>query len=110
MPKVKKPKKQNLDFKTLGTNNAQVEVPPFHLQNVVSTFSLGCTGLNLHKIALDYKCLEFNPQNFAAATMRTTEPRTTALAFNVMTSAMGAFAPASALTVTSSAMIAFVGT
>jgi len=81
MPKVKKPKKQNLDFKTLGHNNVQVQVPPFRLQNVVSTFSLGVSGLNLHKIALDYKCLEFNPQNFAAATMRTIEPRTTALAF-----------------------------
>ena len=84
MPKVKKPKKpkkQKLDFKTLGPTDAQVQVPPFILQNVVSTFSLGCKGLNLHRIALEHKCLEFNPQNFAAATIRTTEPRTTALAF-----------------------------
>lgn len=81
MPKTKKAKKKNLDFKTLGQNNANVEVPPFHLQNVVSTFSLGVTGLNLHEIANRFGCLEFNPQNFAAATIRTIEPRTTALAF-----------------------------
>lgn len=80
MPKVKQ-KKQKLDFKSLGKGNVEAKVPPFHLQNVVSTFSLGCSGLNLHRIALDYKCMEFNPQNFAAATLRTTEPRTTALAF-----------------------------
>lgn len=80
MPKSKQ-KKQKLDFKTLGQRNLEQKVPPFHLQNVVSTFNLGCKGLNLHQIALEYKCMEFNPQNFAAATMRTTEPRTTSLAF-----------------------------
>ena len=82
MPKTKKKKKQKLDFSTLkhgGT--ADIKVPPYHLQNVVSTFSLGVSGLNLHKIALEHKCIEFNPQNFAAATIRTTNPRTTALAF-----------------------------
>tara|TARA_B100000214_G_C23973890_1_gene631712 strand:+ start:1772 stop:2461 length:690 start_codon:yes stop_codon:yes gene_type:complete len=81
MPKTKKAKKKNLDFKTLGQNNASVKVPPFHLQNVVSTFCLGVSGLNLHEIANRFGCLEFNPQNFAAATIRTIEPRTTALAF-----------------------------
>lgn len=81
MPKTKKKKKKKLDFSTLQCGSNTVKVPPYTLQNVVSTFSLGVSGLNLHQIALKYKCIEFNPQNFAAATIRTTNPRTTALAF-----------------------------
>ena len=83
MPKAnpkKKKKKENLDLTTLKVNES-VEVPPFHLQNVVSTFSLGVSGLNLKYIALKYAFAEFNPQTFAAATIRCKFPRTTALAF-----------------------------
>jgi len=79
--KRKKKAKEKLDFSSLPQTNGQLDVPPFKLQNVVSTFSLGVSGLNLHEIALRYGSLEFNPQNFAAATIRTTNPRTTALAF-----------------------------
>ena len=57
------------------------EIPPYRLQNVVSTFSLGVSGLNLKEIALKYNFLEFNPQTFAAGTLRLVKPRTTALAF-----------------------------
>jgi transcription initiation factor TFIID TATA-box-binding protein len=80
MPKTKKKKKAKLDFNALKTLN-EVAVPPFKLQNVVSTFSLGVSGLNLKFIALKYAFAEFNPQTFAAATLRCKYPRTTALAF-----------------------------
>lgn len=72
--------KQKFDFKTISTKDG-VQIPPYHLQNVVSTFSLGITGLNLKKVAMKYAFLEFNPQTFAAAIMRIRYPRTTALAF-----------------------------
>lgn len=72
--------KQKLNFKGL-TQKDGIEIPPYHLQNVVSTFSLGVNGLNLKKIAMKYAFLEFNPQTFAAAIMRIRYPRTTALAF-----------------------------
>ena len=84
MPKRKRSKKnkQQLDFNTLsGASSSTVVVPPFTVQNVVSTFNMGIKGLNLRKIALENKCIEFNPQTFAAATLRIREPRTTALAF-----------------------------
>ena len=85
MPKRKrnKKKKEHLDFSTLKTSKEtqNIEVPPYRLENVVSTFSLGCNGLNLKKIALKYRCIEFNPAMFAAATLRIKKPRTTALAF-----------------------------
>ena len=76
----KKAKKEKLDLSKLHTQPG-IEIPPYHLQNVVSTFSLGVTGLNLRYIANKYKFLEFNPQTFAAGTIRVKEPRTTALAF-----------------------------
>ena len=72
--------KKTFNFKGLITKEG-IEIPPFQLQNVVSTFSLGITGLNLKKIAMKYAFLEFNPQTFAAAIMRIRYPRTTALAF-----------------------------
>lgn len=76
----KKPKKQKFDLSTLKSNE-NVHIPPFELQNVVSTFSLGVTGINLRYIATKFSFLEFNPQCFAAGTVRIREPRTTALAF-----------------------------
>ena len=79
MPK-KKQKKKDFDFDTLQKKE-NIVVPPYHLQNVVSTFSLGTKGLNLKHIAMKYAFLEFNPQTFAAAIIRIREPRTTALAF-----------------------------
>jgi transcription initiation factor TFIID TATA-box-binding protein len=73
-------KKKKFDFQNL-TNKGNVHIPPYHLQNVVSTFSLGTKGLNLRLIAMKYAFLEFNPQTFAAAIIRIRDPRTTALAF-----------------------------
>lgn len=84
MPKVKrkkKPKKERLDpekFKSVQTN---VQLPGFVLQNVVATFNLGVDHLDLRAIALEKPFIEYNPQKFAAATIRIREPRTTALAF-----------------------------
>jgi len=78
--KPKKPKKQKLDLSTLHAKDVGA-VPPFQLQNVVSTFSLGVTGLNLRYISNKHKFMEFNPQTFAAGTIRVKEPRSTALAF-----------------------------
>lgn len=72
--------KQKFDFNSISKKDG-IEIPPYYLQNVVSTFSLGVNGLNLKSIALRYAFLEFNPQTFAAAILRIRYPRTTALAF-----------------------------
>ncbi len=58
-----------------------MEVPPTFIQNVVSTFSLGVTNLNLRKLSLQMPFCDYNPPRFAAMTMRLREPRTTALTF-----------------------------
>jgi transcription initiation factor TFIID TATA-box-binding protein len=87
MPKVKsrkkkKPKKERInpnDFK--GSQVQTEELPKFELQNVVATFNLGVDHLDLRSIALEKPFIEYNPQKFAAATIRIREPRTTALAF-----------------------------
>lgn len=50
------------------------------LQNIVSTFSLGCE-LDLRSIALRAKNSEYNPKRFAACIMRIRDPKTTALIF-----------------------------
>lgn len=73
-------KKKQFDLSKLSTKE-NIIIPPYQLQNVVSTFSLGTKGLNLRLIAMRYAFLEFNPQTFAAAIIRIREPRTTALAF-----------------------------
>jgi len=76
-----KGKKKPVDFNNLGTaGNDIVQVPHPIISNVVSTFSLGMK-LDLKKIAEEQQFVEFNPANFAAATLRVKEPRTTALAF-----------------------------
>lgn len=40
------------------------EAPQLCIQNVVSTFFLGCKNLNLKQIASRLKFLEFNPHKF----------------------------------------------
>ena len=86
MPKVsrpKKPKRKRIDpedFKHVQ-RPANSEMPNFELQNVVATFNLGVDHLDLRAIALRKPFIEYNPQKFAAATLRIREPRTTALAF-----------------------------
>jgi transcription initiation factor TFIID TATA-box-binding protein len=83
MPKAKKrrkkEKRQAIDpsqFQSISTS-----VPDFELQNVVATFNLGVDHLDLRSIALRKSFIEYNPQKFAAATIRIRKPRTTALAF-----------------------------
>lgn len=86
MPKAKrrkKPKRQPInpnDYKH-AKRPAHVELPKFELQNVVATFNLGVDTLDLRAVALRKPFVEYNPQKFAAATIRIREPRTTALAF-----------------------------
>jgi transcription initiation factor TFIID TATA-box-binding protein len=84
MPKVKKNrprkrKRQAIDPSKFKSNDQNV--PEFELQNVVATFNLGVDHLDLRSIALRKAFIEYNPQKFAAATIRIREPRTTALAF-----------------------------
>ncbi|OUV33154.1 MAG: hypothetical protein CBC48_07210 [bacterium TMED88] len=55
--------------------------PTLTIQNVVSTFFLGRTKLNLKLICSRARYLEFNPHKFAAATVRLKSPRCTALIF-----------------------------
>jgi transcription initiation factor TFIID TATA-box-binding protein len=88
MPKVKRPKKKKSKRKRIDPNDfrkdAECEdlvLPEFELQNVVATFNLGVDHLDLRAIALEKPFIEYNPQKFAAATLRIREPRTTALAF-----------------------------
>lgn len=61
------------------------DVPPVDatpvIQNCVATFSLGVKNINLKALALRLKFCDYNPQRFAAMTMRLCEPKTTALAF-----------------------------
>jgi len=86
MPKVKRPKKPKRkridpnDFRKAAEQEG-LELPEFELQNVVATFNLGVDHLDLRAIALEKPFIEYNPQKFAAATLRIRQPRTTALAF-----------------------------
>ncbi len=88
MPKVKKkrpkkPKRKRInphDFQNVA-KPTDVKLPAFELQNVVATFNLGVDHLDLRAIALKKAFIEYNPQKFAAATLRIRQPRTTALAF-----------------------------
>ena len=79
----KRPKKTKLDVKALEKEcgNEKIDIPPYRLVNVVSTFWLGVKNLDLKKLAQRHRFFEFNPQTFAASTMRTKNPQTTCLAF-----------------------------
>ena len=82
--KRKRPKKKtkHIDAASLDIGDTQhVALPAFELQNVVATFNLGVDHLDLRSIALHKPFVEYNPQKFAAATIRIRYPRTTALDF-----------------------------
>ena len=80
--RVKKPKRKRINPDDFRHVRGQIEkLPKFELQNVVATFNLGVDHLDLRAIALEKPFIEYNPQKFAAATIRIREPRTTALAF-----------------------------
>lgn len=86
MPKSKKPKRkkkkcENIDPAQFKNVVEDMPLPTFQLQNVVATFNLGVDHLDLRAIALRKPFIEYNPQKFAAATLRIRSPRTTALAF-----------------------------
>ena len=76
-----KPKKQKFDFNSFKTPAQTQRIPPYIVQNVVSTNSLGAAKMDLRDIALRHKLCEYNPQTFAAATIRILNPRSTALVF-----------------------------
>jgi len=86
MPKVPRKKKKKKKSECINPDKFRdapktVELPKFELQNVVATFNLGVDHLDLRAIALRKPFVEYNPQKFAAATIRIRNPRTTALAF-----------------------------
>ena len=84
MPKVKKkrkPQRKRVNPEDFKHAHGEQTMPNFELQNVVATFNLGVDYLDLRAIALHKPFVEYNPQKFAAATIRIREPRTTALAF-----------------------------
>ena len=78
-PKTKKTKKKRYDTSQLLPETSVIPMPV--IQNVVATFSLGVKNINLKALALKLKYCDYNPQRFAAMTMRLRKPRTTALAF-----------------------------
>jgi transcription initiation factor TFIID TATA-box-binding protein len=81
-PKKRKSKRKRIDPTLLQCIPIKgLKLPPFTLQNVVATFNLGVDHLDLRAIALEKPFIEYNPQKFAAASLRIREPRTTALAF-----------------------------
>lgn len=59
-----------------------MEIPPIHVANVVSTFDLGVKNVPLQEIAQMQLFPEYQPKKFAALTLRTQHPRTTALVFS----------------------------
>lgn len=78
------PKKQQKVYVNLSEIEGSEEecyVPPYRIVNVVSTCNLGNDKIDLRSLALKYKFLEFDPDVFAAATMRIRDPATTALLF-----------------------------
>lgn len=81
VPRKKKEKKARIDPQKFKQECSDVQLPHFKLQNVVATFNLGVDHLDLRAIALEKPFIEYNPQKFAAATIRIRSPRTTALAF-----------------------------
>ena len=62
------------------TPGPQTDLPPPCVNNVVATFSVG-KKLDLVGLCLKYRFCEYQPARFAALTVRSTEPRTTCLAF-----------------------------
>ena len=51
------------------------------MQNVVATFNLGVSNIDLYRLSMSTTYVEYNPKKFAAATARILYPRTTALIF-----------------------------
>lgn len=57
------------------------EVPIPRLQNVVATFDMGTSGINLHNLVLNCPFVQYTPKRFAAGVLRLKDPRTTCLVF-----------------------------
>ena len=65
-------------------DSASTETTPAmqpQIVNVVATFSINNTKLNLSDISTKAKNAEYNPRRFSAVVMRKTNPRTTSLIF-----------------------------
>jgi|TARA_B110000879_G_scaffold114811_1_gene152971 transcription initiation factor TFIID TATA-box-binding protein len=77
---VKKTKKRvKLDLTAIPEHTW---IPAVNIENIVSTFSIGLKKLDLKKLASQYLFIDYNPHKFAAATIRLSDPRTTALLFS----------------------------
>ena len=72
-------KKNRYDVQDLPEVSDATSMPV--IQNCVATFSLGVQNINLKALALKLMYCDYNPQRFAAMTLRLREPKTTALAF-----------------------------
>ena len=57
-------KRRKLETAEHTTGVDEPAAPKLQIQNVVSTFYLGCKNLNLKQIASRLKFLEFNPHKF----------------------------------------------
>lgn len=57
------------------------DVPIPRLQNVVATFEMGITGINLQQLVLKCPFVQYTPKRFAAGVLRLKDPRTTCLVF-----------------------------
>lgn len=74
----KNKKRAKLDLDSPDQNSW---IPEITIENIVSTFCVGIKKLNLVELASTHKFIDYNPHKFAAATIRLTHPRTTALIF-----------------------------
>ena len=57
-------------------------VPPFEITNVVTTFNLQVSWINLNGLSLQFDHIKYNPRKFAAAVFWLKEPRTSTLVFS----------------------------
>jgi len=76
-----KKKKKRAILPTISDEDATGPMPAVKIQNIVSTFNLGKTNINLARLATELDFIDYNPGKFAAATIRIANPRTTALLF-----------------------------
>jgi transcription initiation factor TFIID TATA-box-binding protein len=73
--------KKRAKLRELTEDEAALPMPEIRIQNIVSTFYLGMSAIDLCALATQLDFIDYNPSKFAAATVRIAEPRTTALIF-----------------------------
>jgi transcription initiation factor TFIID TATA-box-binding protein len=78
---MKRAPKQRATLPKITDEDAILPMPEIRIQNIVSTFYLGMEAIDLCKLATKLDFIDYNPSKFAAATVRISNPRTTALIF-----------------------------